>query len=32
MKIKIMKKREPIAQISMNTRTEKRSVDPLKSG
>ena len=29
MKIKIVKKREPIAQISMNPRIEKRSVDPL---
>ena len=31
MKIKIVKKREPIAQISMNPRIGKRSVDPLKS-
>ena len=32
MKIKILKKREPIAQIIMNPRIEKRYVDPLKSG
>lgn len=32
MKIIIVKKREPIPQISMNPRIEKRSIDPLKSG
>ncbi len=32
MKIIIVKKREPIPQMSMNQRIEKRSVDPLKSG
>jgi hypothetical protein len=32
MKIIIVNKREPIPQISMNLRVEKRSVDPLKSG